>query len=634
MIKFCSFVLAIFTISVAFAQQRPFEYTLDLTRIKDDRAPVEISNLKVSTPEAIFHMPAMIPGTYVIADYGRYVSSFKAFDKKGRELPVVKSDSNTWKISQAQKLSRITYWVDDILDTPKTGPTIYPMAATNIEEGKNFVVNTPGFFGYLEGFKDTPVNASITRPGSFYGATGLIPEQTGLPRPKVKKELEPANDDGVIDRYRVENYDRLIDSPLMYTKADTAVIKIGGSEVLIACYSPNAKVSAKEIATTVDEVLTAQAKYLGGKLPVEKYAFIFYFETKPLVSFGALEHSYSSFYYMPEAPVGQMTQTLRNFAAHEFFHIVTPLNIHSEEIQHFGFNDPKMSKHLWMYEGVTEYFAGNVQVKYNLITQDEYLTLLAGKMNAADNFIDDVAFTDISLHMLDTYAEQFGNVYQKGALIAMCLDIKLRALSGGKYGMQNLMADLSKKYGKDKPFMDDKLFPEIGAMTYPEIQDFLNKYVGGSDHLPFNEVLNLVGVLHTGGGLADELSLGFTGQAFGFVDYEGAKKISIANMAGVNEQGIKQGFKQGDVLLAINSETIPPLGPETGAFLAKHKASLHAGGTLSYTVVRNVEGGQQKIMELSAPVEPVKTKQKHELKFRDDASPEQLLVRKSWLSAN
>jgi predicted metalloprotease with PDZ domain len=41
---------------------------------------------------------------------------------------------------------------------------------------------------------------------------------------------------------------------------------------------------------------------------------------------------------------------------HEFFHIVTPLSIHSKEIQDFDYND-KMSEHLWMYEGVTEYFA-------------------------------------------------------------------------------------------------------------------------------------------------------------------------------------------------------------------------------------------------------------------------------------
>jgi predicted metalloprotease with PDZ domain len=273
-------------------------------------------------------------------------------------------------------------------------------------------------------------------------------------------------------------------------------------------------------------------------------------------------------------------------------------------------------------------------VKYGLITPEEYLATMSGKMNAADNFIDDVSFTDISLHMLDEYSNQFANVYQKGALIAMCLDIKLRSLSDGKYGMQNLMADLSKKYGKDKPFQDDMLFQEIGAMTYPEIATFLNSYVGGSDPLPFTQVLKLVGVSHAGGGLAEELSLGFGAQAFGFVDVEGEKKISIANMAGLTEQGARMGFEQGDILVAINSETIPDLGPETGAFLAKHKKNLKAGDTLSYTVIRKDASGAQKNIGLSAPIAPVKVKQKHELTFQADASPEQLNIRKAWLSAN
>jgi predicted metalloprotease with PDZ domain len=48
---------------------------------------------------------------------------------------------------------------------------------------------------------------------------------------------------------------------------------------------------------------------------------------------------------------------MMDVVSHEFFHIVTPLSIHSKEIQDFDYNDPKMSEHLWMYEGVTEYFA-------------------------------------------------------------------------------------------------------------------------------------------------------------------------------------------------------------------------------------------------------------------------------------
>lgn len=74
-------------------------------------------------------------------------------------------------------------------------------------------------------------------------------------------------------------------------------------------------------------MLIAQKDYLGGELPVEKYAFLFYFMSGSSLSgsSGALEHSYSSFYVLPEYDSLSMQQQLRDVAAHEFFHIVTPL---------------------------------------------------------------------------------------------------------------------------------------------------------------------------------------------------------------------------------------------------------------------------------------------------------------------
>ena len=74
----------------------------------------------------------------------------------------------------------------------------------------------------------------------------------------------------------------------------------------------------------------------------------------------------SSMYYTPEMDTASLKTTMDNFTTHEFFHVITPLSIHSEEIGNFDFNNPKMSEHLWLYEGVTEYSAGIMQVKEGL----------------------------------------------------------------------------------------------------------------------------------------------------------------------------------------------------------------------------------------------------------------------------
>ena len=54
--------------------------------------------------------------------------------------------------------------------------------------------------------------------------------------------------------------------------------------------------------------------------------------------------------------------------------------MHSNEIHYFDFNTPKMSKHLWMYEGVTEYFANLFQVNQGLITEDAFYRRMDDKI--------------------------------------------------------------------------------------------------------------------------------------------------------------------------------------------------------------------------------------------------------------
>ncbi len=613
------------------SKAKRYDYTVDLTRVVDDRVYVELLVPGNLPDEITFFMPKVIPGTYAIADYGRYVNDFKALDKKGREIPVEKVNENTWKIRNAGKLVKISYWVDDTFDTEVEGPEIFWPAGTNIESGKNFVVNTSGFFGYIKDMKDIPFQISVVRSQDFYGSTGLIPVQTGAPVKIAKPEKNDSSQGKAVDVFRTADYDELIDSPMMFAKPDTAVIRAANAEVLIGSYSPNNKITAKEIAESIREILDAQTKFLGGKLPVDKYAFIFYFTDEPVVSYGALEHSYSSFYYMPEMPIDEINSQLQDVAAHEFFHILTPLTVHSEQIADFDFNDPEMSRHLWLYEGVTEYFAGNVQVKYGLITREQYMNMLYEKMLTADDFLDDVPFTEISKNTLDKYHDQYYNVYQKGALIAMCLDIKLLELSGGKYNLRDLMLDLSEKFGKDKAFEDEKLFEIITGMTYQEIGTFFSKHVAGAEPLPLKDIFQLVGILYEKEQAFEDFSMGFSGNDLGVAQDDSKPRLKIASTARQNAMGKELGFREGDIFLAINGEPLPDLGPELGVFLQKHYQALPQTDTLSYTVLRTNETGVAREVELSAPVKKVEMVRRHLLQPDPAATEEQLALRNAWL---
>ncbi|CAF3693593.1 unnamed protein product [Rotaria sp. Silwood1] len=91
---------------------------------------------------------------------------------------------------------------------------------------------------------------------------------------------------------------------MMYNIPDTTVINVGGAEVLISVYSPNKTVKSKFVAENTKALLEASAQYLGGTLPVTKYAFLYYFFTGIAGSgaAGALEHNNSSMYSLGEGP--------------------------------------------------------------------------------------------------------------------------------------------------------------------------------------------------------------------------------------------------------------------------------------------------------------------------------------------
>jgi hypothetical protein len=90
------------------------------------------------------------------------------------------------------------------------------------------------------------------------------------------------------------------------------------------------------------------------------------------------------------------------------------LSIHSEEIHNFDFNKPKMSKHLWLYEGITEYFAGHMQVKHGLIELPQYIGMIQEKMMQAEQFNDTLPFTVMSTNALDVHKDQYGQCISEG----------------------------------------------------------------------------------------------------------------------------------------------------------------------------------------------------------------------------
>ncbi|MBT2162539.1 M61 family metallopeptidase [Zobellia barbeyronii] len=530
------------------ADKTPVLATLDLKNVVDDKVSVTVDPGTFTTDEVLFYIPKTVPGTYSTDNYGQYIEGFKAFDYDGKELAFSKTDDNTWKISNGKNLDKVTYFVNDTYDTEgEVKSKVFSPSGTNINAGKTFMLNLHGFVGYFNTLKEVPYELSITRPADLLASTSLAPK---------KLETSVAN----VDIFTANRYFDVIDNPILYAKPNTETFEINGITVTLSVYSPTGIYSALSLKDRMEKMMGAQKTFLGDINGTKIYNILLYLSTMEAddaSGFGALEHHTSTVVVLPEAmPKERLEQAMVDVVSHEFFHIVTPLSVHSKEVQYFDFNDPKMSQHLWMYEGTTEYFANLFQIQQGLIDEAEFYQRMMDKVNNAKLYDDAMSFTEMSKNILvEPYKKNYANVYEKGALINMVLDIQLRELSNGEKGVLWLMKELTKKYGNNTPFEDDKLIDEIVSMTYPEIRGFFDIYVIGNTPINYNDYLSKVGLKAD---LVEQETGYFLNGEDPFIDVEQGDESIVFIREGIELNSFFKdlGAVGGDVIKSINDEPV------------------------------------------------------------------------------
>ncbi|WP_276391817.1 amidohydrolase family protein [Eudoraea chungangensis] len=464
---------------------------IDLTQVTDDMVPVTISPTGIESKSIVYRLPKVVQGTYAISDFGRFVHDIKAFDKEGRELKIYSIDVNSWEIDNAKTLDRITYLIQDTYDLKEGEFNNIPQfpAGTNIDPD-NYVLNLHGFIGYFDGLENSNYNIQVIAPKSYTYATAL----------PLESHSKHSDKEIVVTKFFAERYFDVIDNPILCGLIDIEKFKIEEIDIVISTFSPNNIYTAKEIKDVIESTMQSQVNYLKNYGPTtSRYDIqIYFFDGKEInpKDYGALEHHTSTLMVMPENTAKEnLYEDLKYFISHEFFHTITPLSIHSEDIHDFNYHNPSFSKHLWLYEGVTEYFSKLFQVDQKLISDQQFYTILSNKIKRSQRYDDAMSLTAMSENILqEPYSSNYPNVYQKGALIGMCLDILIRKESNGEKSLLTLMKTLSESYGQNNPFKDDLLLDEITNLTYPSIGEFLISHVEGSEPIPYQTYFNMVGL--------------------------------------------------------------------------------------------------------------------------------------------
>ena len=616
--------LTLFLSTFTFAQKTgSHTYKIDLTNVVDDRVKVTVDASMTNLGETFdgiyrFNFPATIPGTYATLDYGRFIHDFTAYDAAGNTLKVSKK-KNTYTIKG--KPAKLEYWAEDSFDAKIRKNKVFEPAGTNNQERRNFLLNAAGYFGFFEGLEDLPVSLEVNKSPSLYGLSAMESYTYGNTQ-----------------NFYARDYHHFLDCPVMVSKPDTTSFMLGGAKVTIGVFTENGRELSRDIYKQVETSMKAIEAFLQGDLPVDNYAFIFYIkdhtEFEGLFNgtevklgtiikairklagkgFGALEHGNSSVYYLPDFGGTTVLDGMADVCIHEFFHILTPLGLHSEEIGNFNYIEPKMSKHLWLYEGITEYFAGISQVKGGVITKDEYLTkVLKGKIRSAARYpTEKMSFTEMSENVLDKpYKKQYGQVYQRGALMGALLDIRIMELTGGQKDLHDIILTLRDKYGPNESFNDDEIIEEFVSLVHPDLQQFFDDYVTGREQLPVKEYLAKVGV---------DYDRRFEGELIAHPVNDNDVKRSrliVGQQMTIKKVGKDDfvGFQKGDKVSILDDKLFD--GPE----------ALEPGETIELTVMRD-----GKEIKLPYTVRTVEGTKSHYLREAKEMTTEQARLRELWFN--
>ena len=600
-------------------------YSVDLTRIKNDKAYVHLHCPGLNQDTVIFHFPKTIPGTYKELDYGEMIDSIEPKDHDGNLLSFEKIGKNIFQITGARDLTMIHYWVDDTWDHPKAMKRIWPMGGTNIEKDENFVINASGWFGFFDGLELVPIQVSLTQPEGMRAFTAL--------------PVESKFENTIV--FNARDYHQLIDCPIMVSESDTATFMVANTKVYIETYFNGeeygyADLIKKEIQPSMEAVAT-----FTDSLPVDEYHFIMYIRdgrefmktlqskevgiiTKAktaiknvtLFGMGALEHGNSSFYALTDFGDSSYTSMIKRVALHEFMHIFTPLNLHSEYIGEFDYVKPKMSKHLWLYEGITEYFAYLIQVQSGLITPlDFFAEQMGGKIRRASRYPETkVPFTEMSERVFEKkYGRHYSQVYQRGAIMGLLLDIEIIRLTNGKKTLKDIVLELASKYGPNQSFDEETFFDEFTSLVHPELRQWFADYVEGTIPLDIEGGLSQIGVEYSKKGkhqvpkriLKD---YGSKEHRLSFGKYKKVKKVGKKDPIG---------FKVGD---KIDTDKIRE------KFYDENGFPMEEGTDVKITVKRD-----DKIIELPYTLELKERKYKHRLQIIKEQSETQNKYYLVWL---
>jgi predicted metalloprotease with PDZ domain len=461
------------------APSAPVQYVVSLRHARTQMIEVDVSVAGVApgTDHLDFIMPSWRPGRYVVLDFAggvREVRADSGAEAGARALECEKTDKSTWRVRT---------------DGSGTVTLHYRIYANSLGERTRHADDSHAFmdgaavFMYADGHRQDPVRVRIDAPQDWSVASGL--------------DFEP----GSADTLTASSYDVLADAPIEAGLHDTMRFDVDGRPHEIVVWG-RGHYDRDAMTRDFAKIVREEARVFGD-MPYDRYVFLVH--SYPGGS-GGTEHLNSTI--MQTSPATFDTpEGYRRFlglASHEMFHTWNVKHLRPAGISPYDYTKENYCKLLWVAEGTTSYYGGLTLVRAGLTKPDDYLKGLGrsidefgkrpGRLVQSLEQSSFDAWISFNKPSPDS-ANSTVSFYDKGSLVSLMLDLRIRGATQGGASLDTVLRDLYQRFplgGAGYTPEDLRAAAEQAAGL--DLREFFERYVRGTAELEWPDLVAGVGL--------------------------------------------------------------------------------------------------------------------------------------------
>ncbi len=421
------------------------------------------------------------------------------------------------------------------------------------------------------------------------------------------------------EKFGADNYDRLVDSPVEIGEFQESDFDLDGGHYRVIVDAEPGDYNMDAIVTMLRKLVGAATTWMNDR-PFDTYMFLFHFPRGP--AGGGMEHAYSTAISInAEVLPRALHEVLGTVTAHEFFHLWNVKRIRPQTLEPVDYTRENFTRALWFSEGCTSTASDIIQLRAGEIDERHFEQNLAADVaelqrrpahltqSAEESSLD--AWLEGNAYY--RRPERSVSYYNKGELLGILLDLRIREASGGQASLREAFQWMNQNYAKKGRFFPDSagVREAAEAVSHADLGWFFSKYVAGTEEIPWNDFFRTVGLR------LQETPTAITDAGFAAArNFDGPMTVEGVTPGSEAEHA---GLQTGETILEIN-------GQAAGQEASQQMSRLNPGDTITVKV-RGRRGAEHSLKWKVGSREEVS----YELKDAENITPEQQARRAAWL---